>query len=517
MGSREYEAFDDDSCDAPLPAASVEDEFSFTRFAPLTIPRTDAQKAAPLREPVTIPRDWVNPWLARRLRLELHRALDDDTVDTIKGGAAFNPDWKEWVDPVDPLFDETVDIVYVNPTDLDDGIVSFDGEQYEIDLTPENGIELLQTGSTRITGTAVHGGKERDFYLVLNVKTGDVGIGAGSFAMVSYSLDMPAVLTESAPAKKAVPGYRVRKMINEQVLPASEFVLHLPYRQTWELKGYSRGELLNSIALAPEEKTTIELFTWDKQTRNTEQHSSEEREGSLEATFTDKNTLETFKEATKTNNWEFDASLGASVPIKAVKLDADLNYGASGTTTDINRATTQTISEAVRNAAHHVKQSRQTKVLETESIGRENRVTRTIHNPNTCHTLTLDYFEVLEHYDVTTELDLDGVRLGVTVPNLIADRIDRQFLLNYEGVLQQSLLSESHRPGFDAARKLETRDRLCRLQCMDSCECETPGDGTSSSETTAADPSPVIEAGRVLQESLQTLTDADYEEFCNLP
>ena len=40
-----------------------------------------------------------------------------------------------------------------------------------------------------------------------------------------------------------------------ELYPAFQFVLYLPYRQTWELLGYSRGELLNSISLGPQEET----------------------------------------------------------------------------------------------------------------------------------------------------------------------------------------------------------------------------------------------------------------------
>src|SRR5690606_23283067 len=47
-------------------------------------------------------------------------------------------------------------------------------------------------------------------------------------------------------------------------LPSYEIGLYTSFEQEWELKGYSRGALLNSITLSPREEVTVEVFTFDR-------------------------------------------------------------------------------------------------------------------------------------------------------------------------------------------------------------------------------------------------------------
>jgi hypothetical protein len=97
--------------------------------------------------------------------------------------------------------------------------------------------------------------------------------------------------------------------------PANEIVLHLPYKQTWELLGYSRGALLNSISLAPEEETTIEIFTWERVKRTREDVLSTEVESTQEITLTDKDSREVLKELVKDFSFTSSSKAELSVPL----------------------------------------------------------------------------------------------------------------------------------------------------------------------------------------------------------
>ena len=249
-------------------------------------------------------------------------------------------------------------------------------------------------------------------------------------------------------------------------LPAGyRFVLALPYKQVWQLKGYTRGELLNSIALTPQEETTIEVFSWDRHKTDRDQTSSFEETTSIEASHNHKESRDTFAETAHTAEWQLDEHLTAGV--KGFGLQ--VNNTNKQTWSDVARQTTNKIDEATQKASSIIKSSQQTKISETAEFGSETRVTRKIRNQNMVRTLTFDYFEVLSSYAVETQLDKSHIRLGVLVDNMLPGPIDRQFALVHEGVLQRVLRHEAYRPGFDAARMLDGYDRICEITAATAC------------------------------------------------
>jgi hypothetical protein len=281
----------------------------------------------------------------------------------------------------------------------------------------------------------------------------------------------------------------VETVVSQTVLPRFELVLYLPYRQTWELLGYSRGELLNSISLAPEEETTIEVFTWDRFKRLREDTTTFEREGTLDVAFTDKLSMETVKELSTSADWGFNIHGDVSVPIKAVTIGVSGAYDTKNSIKELHRGTQQAVSEAVRKASSRIKATRQTKVTESEEMGREMKVARKIKNQNKCHTLDLDYFEVLATYKVTTVPNMADAKLCVLTPMPITDPIDRNFLLAYEGELTSMMLSATYLPGFNAARMLAAWEKVCDIRCKEPCPCDRTAAAAPSSPAVATTPS----------------------------
>jgi hypothetical protein len=318
-------------------------------------------------------------------------------------------------------------------------------------------------------------------------------------------------------------------LISENYLPRFELVLYMPYKQTWELLGYSRGELLNSISLAPQEETTIEVFSWDRERREREEAFTFEREGTLDVAFTDKDTTETVKEMAKSSDWKVNASGDVSVPIKGVQVGLDAGYEAGGSVKDLDRTTHQSVSEATRRASARIKTTRQTKVVEARELGTETRVTRKLRNPNMCRTLDLDYFEVLANYRVTARLAVDDARLCVLTPTSLSRMIDRNFLIAHEGILRESILSDVYLTGFDAAKLLAASERYCAVKCAPPCPCDVPKDTppVAATESPAAEggavPSAVDQAAgavtgavRAVRSAIATLRGASPNQICGL-
>ena len=338
---------------------------------------------------------------------------------------------------------------------------------HKVTLMPNNVKELLSEGVTRLQL------QERGSQIEVTVSAKQT-LGQ-LLGQVKGKALIPAIeRSNSQGLQKAVNDLervmlRLDKNLANSGLHSFPLVLFMPYRQSWKLLGYTRGDILNSLSLGPEEETTIEIFTWDRRTRTREEGVSVERAAKLDLSFTDKHSRETIKELQHTEGWQ--TNLGGSVVIPDSPVTINAKVGFKENLSNSNKQTIQQTSEAVRRAASTIKTTRQTKVSETEESGSEERVTRKIKNPNLCHTLNLDYFEILANYRVTTALLKEQIKLCVLVPNPLRDRINRNFLLNHEGVLRNVLLFSEFQAGFDAARKLAAWERLCMVKCKPSCAC----------------------------------------------
>ena len=105
-----------------------------------------------------------------------------------------------------------------------------------------------------------------------------------------------------------------------------------------------------------------------------------------------------------------------------------------------------------------MKTQRSSKVTETTETGSEQRITRKIRNPNLCHTLNLDYFEILTHYLVKTEFNESGMRFCAMITNPVAERtFGYPFIRQHESPLRDALIDRSLSPGFEAIRLLRAR------------------------------------------------------------
>src|SRR5206468_3682893 len=94
-------------------------------------------------------------------------------------------------------------------------------------------------------------------------------------------------------------------------LPVAVFV---PWKQTWTLKGFSRGNLLHTIALAPQEQITMQVFSWERKSRSLDQSSETETDQQTDVTQTTRDTEDVFKEMISKHDfaWQISGSIDAS-------------------------------------------------------------------------------------------------------------------------------------------------------------------------------------------------------------
>jgi hypothetical protein len=265
----------------------------------------------------------------------------------------------------------------------------------------------------------------------------------------------------------------------------------LPWKQSWTLKGFSRGNLLSTLALAPGEETTITVASWERRSKALQQTAETDIEQTFDFTSTTRDTEDVFREITTTNDFNAQAhgSLDASYSpgVASIRVEAGGQVSNAQSLATACRTSTQHVRETTSRASTRVRSRRITTI--TESIERESRtsVVRQIRNPNPCHTLTMNFHEVLAHYDVSIEFIRPGVRIVVLVPNpVVVSEFDELTVRVNEATLRTYLLDPALVDGFEACRLLEAyrcaEEELRRLAGLSKAEKELDRERTESND-----------------------------------
>jgi hypothetical protein len=262
--------------------------------------------------------------------------------------------------------------------------------------------------------------------------------------------------------------------------------VYLPWRHRWVLKGYSRGELLHALALGPQEEVTIEISTWDRRKRTFEDSAQSEFEQTSEFTDTRKNVEGVVRDIS--NQAELGMTAGANVGFKVGVVDVNASSTASAKAGMANSSKNnlEILRESVTKSSNKLKLQRETKVSESSEVGIENKVTRKVRNPNLCHSLTLNYYEVLAHYDIITEFNKEDARLCVLDDNPVQmNDFNDTNVRYYESVLRRVLLVPDLARGFDGARTLYAQSQLCEAKRRNEL-CSAPAKMSTSDNAAKA-------------------------------
>jgi hypothetical protein len=221
--------------------------------------------------------------------------------------------------------------------------------------------------------------------------------------------------------------------------PHPHFALCATFEQVWEPKGYTRGELLNSIGLAPGEQLTLEVHSWDKSTIKNEQELATESEMKVSENITERDVRTVARQVSSGFN------ISAAIPVKGVPVNVGGNLN-----TNVNETLEQTRERTV-DASNTIKNTRRLRIEVAREVGRDQKQTRVIANTNRCHAVNCHYFEVMANYVVTTRLVSLTPCLLLNSPKFKATP---DWVLCHEHVLLAALLDKAYLPGFEAARTL---------------------------------------------------------------
>jgi hypothetical protein len=212
----------------------------------------------------------------------------------------------------------------------------------------------------------------------------------------------------------------------------------LNYKQVWRAAGYSLGDLLYSLPLAPGQKKQIAVYDWDRK-------ESASREESLDYNDSLENSMSHARDiseivnsnlAENTSASSHNKSKGSSMGIGAGTGTAGSGAGAGsfsgfsvigaatamlGISGGANKSSGESWSDASQNSMRNLSastnqnlrestmqnasslRSQRSSVVTTVSQGESFSITtEVVANHNHCHAVTIQYFEVLRHYAIHT-------------------------------------------------------------------------------------------------------------------
>jgi hypothetical protein len=266
----------------------------------------------------------------------------------------------------------------------------------------------------------------------------------------------------------------------------------LTYRQVWRADGYSMGDLLYSLPLAPGQQKQIAVKDWDRKD-SASRSSSITLEDSLSNTLSQDRDINEIVSANLSENIEASSkattkgasigggsSLGASAAVPVGGVPVNLKAGfTGGMSMGVGTGSSEASQTAARNLSGNNMNQLRMKTMQNASAVRSQRTTvvstieqsetssvttESVGNYNHCHAITIQYFEVLRHLAVHTELV--DVQECLFIP-LSVSIFDDQKVMRWSDLLKPALRAPLYQydrllKGFEAVRRFYELNYLGR-------------------------------------------------------
>jgi len=192
------------------------------------------------------------------------------------------------------------------------------------------------------------------------------------------------------------------------------------YKQTWTRVGHSVGKLLHSLTLAPCESTEVSIVEWSRTERGRREERTTTRERKSHELHRDRMIQEIVEGVVKEDQWgsstSFQGGVGASGGIAGLveaglgAVGVSIGGGAAHSRSEshgrreLQASTVHNLSDNVVQRASSIRSLRSSVVTQSQQVERDEVRTRAVENHNRNHAMTVEYFQVLEHYNVHTDL-----------------------------------------------------------------------------------------------------------------
>lgn len=239
----------------------------------------------------------------------------------------------------------------------------------------------------------------------------------------------------------------------------------LTIKQVWRSDGYSLGDLLYSLPLAPGQQKLVSILDWERREIAMRAETRRVTEDLNATLLHDRDISEIIR---STLDERMDARSRADVEAVGGAIGGfvgALVFGAAGGVSSAgstaNQVSARDVSASVLNVARDrtmqsasAIRSQRSTVVQTARQGETVRAqTEAIANYNHCHALTIEYFEVLRHLQVSQEIA--HVQECLFIPLKITP-FTVEKALAWRGPLQQGLRARRYLPYFNALERVAT-------------------------------------------------------------
>ena len=243
----------------------------------------------------------------------------------------------------------------------------------------------------------------------------------------------------------------------------------LQFRQIWKADGYSLGDLVYSLPLAPCQKKEIVIVDWDRREsaiRSESRVFQERLDARLEhdrgvSEIVKSVLTENVRGGSSSNVWAAGGGFGLGIPIGPGFLGIGGGGGAGGASSEawqdssrsLTGSTLQQLRERITQSASALR-SQRISVVQSVRQGETHQVqSEVVANHNHSHAITVEYFEVLQHFQIHHRLT--SVRECLFIPLLMTEFTDSK-VLRWRDVLEPFLLNPDLAEGFAAIERIQS-------------------------------------------------------------
>jgi hypothetical protein len=268
--------------------------------------------------------------------------------------------------------------------------------------------------------------------------------GAAKIKRAAVDLNNPVMWQDA-------PDFHSDLSIYQAVTVASGHLLH--YRSEFRADGYSLGDLLYSLPLAPGQKKQLVVFDSSHSLRGSESQTLAQREQLTAGLTADRDIADQLGGGV---NEALSGSSDASTSGVSAGLGAAGSAGFFGASLGVAggyaNANSQASQNGARNASQYFNEKLRQSIMQNANSYRQQNAsvvttvqegqhyaaaTEVVANHNHCHALTMMYFEVLRHYAIYQELS--DVEECVFVP-LLMTHFTPDNICKWRDVLARHLL-----------------------------------------------------------------------------